>query len=106
MVYVSEEGEVITDHLSPKELLDKMRLLCRGHSTPELTLCQQVSRETKDGRDMSKYSELLGDAINSIIDVNEESDIDSLFRQGGTSALNTKVTGLDDFELICFLIVK
>ena len=55
---------------------------------------------------MSKYSELLGDAINSIIDVKEESDIDSLFHSGGTSALLSEVTGLDDFELICFLVVK
>lgn len=49
---------------------------------------------------------LLSDAINSIIDVKEESDIDSLFKAGGTSALLSEVKGLNDFELICFIAVE
>ena len=55
---------------------------------------------------MAEMSELLSEAINSIIDVKEESDIDSLFSAGGTSALMSSISGLDDFELICFLVVK
>ena len=55
---------------------------------------------------MTEISELLNDAIISIIDTKEESDIDSLFLGGGTSALISKISGLDDFELICFLVVK
>jgi len=55
---------------------------------------------------MRRFSELLSDAINSILDVKEASDIDSLFKSGGTSALTTNITGLDDFELICFLVVR
>ena len=55
---------------------------------------------------MGDISELLSEAINSIIDVKEESDIDSLFSAGGTSALMSSISGLDDFELICFLVVK
>lgn len=55
---------------------------------------------------MRQYSALLGEAINSIISVKEESDIDSLFSDGGTSALENKISGLNDFELICFLVVE
>ena len=55
---------------------------------------------------MSAVSELLNEAINSIIDAKEESDIDSLFGSGGTSALLSAVSGLNDFELITFLVVK
>ena len=55
---------------------------------------------------MSELSDLLTDAINSIIDVKEESDIDSLFTAGGTSALMSNISGLNDFELICFLVIK
>jgi hypothetical protein len=106
MVYISNDGNVICDHLSPKELLDKLRFICRNKTSPNEDLCNAFNKETKDGKDMRKYSELLGDAINSIIDVKEESDIDSLFRSGGTSALLSEVTGLDDFELICFLVIK
>ena len=61
---------------------------------------------TSDGRNMAELSELLSEAIRSIIDAKEESDIDSLFSAGGTSALMSAVSGLDDFELICFLAVK
>ncbi|HBT65050.1 MAG TPA: helicase [Ruminococcaceae bacterium] len=106
MVYIADDGEVVCDHLAPKEMLDKIRYLCKGKSEPLTELCRAFNRETDDGRNMRRLSELLSDAINSIIDVKEASDIDSLFKSGGTTALNTSITGLDDFELICFLVVR
>ena len=106
MVYIGIDGEVVCDYLNPKKLLDTVRLLCRGKSEPVLELCEKFNRETDDGRDMAEVSQLLSDAINSIIDVKEKSDIDSLFSAGGTSALMSEINGLDDFELICFLVVK
>ncbi len=106
MVYIGIDGEVVCDYLNPKKLLDTVRLLCRDKSEPVLELCEKFNKETDDGRDMEEVSQLLSDAINSIIDVKEESDIDSLFSAGGTSALMSEVNGLDDFELICFLVVK
>ena len=106
MVYISTEGEIICDYLNPKGLLDDVRLLCRGKSEPIKTLCAQFNRETDDGRNMSEMSELLSMAIDSIIDAKADNDIDSLFKSGGTSALMSAVSGLDDFELICFFVVK
>ncbi|OUN26516.1 helicase-related protein [Blautia sp. An81] len=106
MVYIGIDGEVVCDYLNPKKLLDTVRLLCRGKSEPVLELCGKFNKETDDGRNMKEVSQLLSDAINSIIDVKEESDIDSLFSAGGTSALMSEINGLDDFELICFLVVK
>jgi len=106
MVYISRDGEVVCDYLNPKKLLDAVRLLCRGKSEPYTELCREFNDETDDGRDMSKMSQLLSDSINSIIDAKEESDIDSLFKAGGTSAIMSEISGLDDFELICFLVVK
>ena len=106
MVYISEEGEIVCDYLNPKKLLDTMRLLCRGKGEPCAELCKRFNDETDDGRKMGEISELLSEAINSIIDAKEENDIDSLFKSGGTSALLSAVSGLDDFELICFLVVK
>lgn len=106
MVYIGTDGEVVCDYLNPKKLLDTVRLLCRGKSEPVLELCEKFNKETDDGRNMEEVSKLLSDAINSIIDVKEESDIDSLFSAGGTSALMSEINGLDDFELICFLVVK
>ena len=106
MVYISTDGEIICDYLNPKKLLDDVRLLCRGKSKPISEVYERFNRETDDGRNMADMSELLSEAINSIIDVKEESDIDSLFSAGGTAALMSAVSGLDDFELICFLVVK
>ncbi|MDO4793561.1 MAG: helicase-related protein [Filifactor alocis] len=106
MVYVAIDGSIVCDYLDPKRLLDVIRLLCRGRSEPICDLYQRFNEETDDGRDMHEISALLSDAINSIIDTKEESDIDSLFKAGGTSALLSEVSGLDDFELICFLVVK
>lgn len=106
MVYIGVDGDIVCDYLNPKKLLDTVRLLCRGKSEPILTLFEKFNKETDDGRNMEEVSQLLSDAINSIIDVKEESDIDSLFSAGGTSALMSEINGLDDFELICFLVVK
>ena len=106
MVYISTDGEIICDYLNPKKLLDDVRLLCRGKTEPVADLCRQFNAETDDGRNMAKLSELLSEAIRSIIDAKEESDIDSLFSSGGTSALVADISGLEDFELICFLVVK
>ena len=106
MVYISEAGEVICDHLSPKAMLDKMRLLCKGKTEPIAELYRKFNKETRDGRNMKAVSSLLNKSISSIIQVKEESDIDSLFKTGGTSALMSAVSGIDDFELICFLVVK
>nr|MCR5322470.1 DEAD/DEAH box helicase family protein [Lachnospiraceae bacterium] len=106
MVYIGDDGEVVCDYLKPKRLLDTVRLLCRGKSEPVMELCERFNKETDDGRNMAEISQLLSDAINSIIDVKEESDIDSLFSTGGTSALMSEINGLDDFELVCFLVVK
>ncbi len=106
MVYISHEGEIIRDHLSPKKLLDDMRQICKDRTAPDMALCRQVNRETLDGRKMDHYSDLLQRAIDSIIHVKEEKDIDSLFSTGETTALTNDIKGLDDFELITFLIIK
>ena len=106
MVYIRNDGEVVCDHLSPKEMLDKVRFLCKGKSEPIPELYKQFNKETRDGRNMTEFSKLLGDAIASIIEVKEESDIDSFLSGGQVSFLSNEIKGLDDFELICFIVVR
>ena len=106
MVYISNDGEVICDHLSPKQMLDKMRFLCKGKTEPIPEAYKPFNKETRDGRNMSQLSKLLGDAIASIIEVKDESDIDSFLGGGQVSFLSNEIKGLDDFELICFLVVR
>lgn len=106
MIYVEEDGNVVIDHLHPKQLLDTMRHLCKGKVDYNHKLCAALNRETSDGRQMAKYSRLLQDAIAGIVEIKQENDVLSLFSEGETTALRGDVTGLDDFELIAFLIIK
>jgi len=106
MVYIRDDGEVQVDHLHPKELLDKMRLICKQVSKPDVELCHEFNKETRDGLRMGKYSDLLSKAINSIISVKEESDVDSFLEGFVGELFEEHYVGLDDFELICFLVIK
>lgn len=105
MVFVGDDGEVICNHLQPKETLDFMRQAARGKTEPDMVACRAFNEETKDGKDMRRVSELLQDAISSIVNVKEESDIDSFFGSGQTSFLSGNISGIDDFELLCFMVV-
>ena len=106
MVYLGYDGETICTHLQPKQLLDRMRAVCKGKDSYDKDLCKAFNEETNDGKQMERYSSLLQDAIRSIIETKEERDVMSLFYAGETSALTNNVQGLDDFELICFLVIR
>jgi hypothetical protein len=106
LVYISDDADVVVNHLQPKELLDCMRYLCKGKSAPDKELCREFNRITRDGKNMQHYSDLLSDAISSIITVKEESDIDSFLSGVQGSLFTEEIKGLDDFELICFLVIK
>ncbi|EAF1447380.1 ATP-dependent helicase, partial [Listeria monocytogenes] len=106
LVYIAENGKIISNHFNPKKILDDMRYLSSEKSVPIENLVQSFNIETLEGKDMSKYSNLLNQAIDSMISVKEEKDIDSLFTTGGTTALENDINGLNDFELIDFLVVR
>jgi hypothetical protein len=105
MVYIGDDGEVICNHLEPKATLDIMRHLSRGKTEPDMEACYIFNQETNDGRKMDRISGLLRQAVASIITVKEERDIDSFFGNGETTFLTGNISGLDDFELICFMVV-
>ena len=106
LIYISDDGQVIIDHTQVKPLLDMVRASCKGQESPITPLCRKFNSETEDGRNMVKYSELLGQAIRTMIKVKEDKDIDSLFSSVNTTALVDTIQGLDDFELISFLVVR
>ena len=105
MIYIGDDDEVICNHLEPKATLDIMRYLSREQNKPDINACHKFNRETNDGKKMNRISGLLQQAIASIISVKEESDLDSFFGDGPTTFLTGNISGLDDFELICFLVV-
>ena len=105
LVYLDDHGEVIADHTEVKHLLDLIRAGCRNRDEPTWEVCRIFNAATRDGADMGQYSQLLTEAIRSMIDVTEERDVDSLFSPGHTTALVQTIAGLDDFELIAFLAI-
>lgn len=106
LVYVKDNGEILSTHLNVKHTLDIVRSIAKGKDEAIPAVYNLFNQETDDGNDMSKYAGLLNGAIESILNVKDEGDVDSLFKSGGTTALMNSVKGLEDFELITFMVVK
>jgi ERCC4-related helicase len=106
LVYISSNHEIIVNHTEIKKLLDLVRISCKGQSDPIPSVCELFNDKTEDGRDMNEYSDLLNSAIRSMIEVKEEKDLDSLFSGGQTSFFKNDIAGLEDFELIAFLVIQ
>lgn len=106
MVYVDNAGGIVCDHLNPKRLLDLFRHLCRGRGEPIKDLCRRFNEETDDGRNMKAMSRLLGHAIDSIVHLKDQDDVQAFLGGGYVDFVKGAIQGLDDFELVCFLVVR
>lgn len=106
LVYLHTNGQLFLNHFESKKILDALRMLAKGHDQPLTNLCQQISQETDEYHNMNEYSHLLKKSIQSILQTEEEKEVQSLFRSGGTTALKDKFKGIEDFKLISFLIVR
>lgn len=104
LVYIANNGQVIANHTEVKSLLDMARAASRGCDKPITAAFNPFNKATDDGRDMTFYSSLLDQAIESIIQVQDEKELDSLFT--GTPTSVQPITGLNDFELMSFLVVQ
>lgn len=106
LVYISNNGQIVSNHTEVKKLLDLARAACKGKEQPVLSACRNFNDKTNDGREMRFYSDLLDQAIHSMIELKEDRDIDSLFVSERTTALVDSISGLEDFELISFLVIQ
>lgn len=106
LLYMEMNGALVHGYTNVKLLLDVLRNRCKGVDEPIMSLCKAFNKETKDGRDMSRYSELLSASIRNMLDAKEENDLESLFSSSRTTALLHSIKGLEDFELIAFLVIR
>jgi len=106
LVYVGEDGQIVANHLQAKRLLDLARLACKEHDQPVPEAFEPFNHRTRDGRDMTQPSNLLDRAVESLVERQEEDALDSLFANERTTALDSGFKGLDDFELLAFLVVE
>lgn len=105
LVYVKSDGYIHISNTSPKKILDIYKALCQGKQQPIEALVKRFNRETKNGNRMDKYTDLLEQAVFDIKGVVEKKGIQSMFQIGPATLLDDVVTGLNDFELISFLVV-
>lgn len=106
LTYVSSEGELVLSFTQSKKILDVYQKLSSSETEVFVDLVNDFKKETKQGKDMSDYVELLESAVQEIVGKNEEKGIASLFTAGGTASLNEEIRSLDDFEVISYLVIK
>ena len=105
LVYVTEEG-VRLSFVHAKKILDYYKRLCSGSKLVYRELVDEFNRETQDGLNMKYYSDLLETSIQNLIGKKQEIGVASLFSKGGTTMQKEFFDGMEDFELITFLVLK
>lgn len=106
MVYITDDGEVQLSFLHAKKILDYYKKLCSGKGKVLKELVEEFNKETNDRRRMEHYSDLLEASIENIIGKKQDIGISSLFSKGGTTMQKSLFDGIEDFELITFLVLK
>ena len=106
LVYITEDEEVKLNYVQSKKILDYYQKVCSGKKEVFKDLVDSFDRQTDNGRQMDKYSQLLKESIENIIGKKQETGVKSLFTKGGTSPVKNDIEGLEEFELITFLILK
>jgi hypothetical protein len=102
---VNADGAILLPYTQAKQVLDRLKRLCIGRDLPDAGACARFDKATVNGRDMEPYRELLAQAVASITGKKEERAIASLFIPGGTHALEGEFAGMNDFEVMAFLVV-
>ncbi|MBI9112742.1 helicase-related protein [Maridesulfovibrio ferrireducens] len=105
LVYVSENSEVILNYTQAKKALDFLRKGAEKGKDLDLEAMKLFNRLTKKGRNMSAYQDLLGKAVATITGKAEEHGTASLFSRGGTAISKDTFKGIDDFEVVAYLII-
>jgi hypothetical protein len=105
LVHVGDDGVVVLPYTQAKRILDRLKRLCLGKELPDDPAYTLFERQTKQGADMKAARDRLAVAIASISGKSEERAVASLFTPGGTHAIRGEFAGMDDFEVLAFLVV-
>ena len=105
VVHVGDDGTVLLPFTQAKQILDRLKKLCIGRDLPDAVACARYDKETSGGKDMAKAQQLLAKAVASVVGKKEERALASLFTPGGTHAKKGEFQGINDFEVVAFLVV-
>lgn len=106
LTYVSDDGQVSLNFAQSKKILDVLKKHGHGKPAPDAEAVARMDALTKNGRDMSHYRGLLETAVSSIIGKSEEKGVESLFTRGGTNLTKDSFQGIEDFEIISYMVVN
>jgi ERCC4-related helicase len=106
IVYVAENGDIVFNHLQGKKSLDIFKKLCAMNKELDNKSIEALNAQTKNGKDMGAYQYMLECAMQSIVGKTEEKGVESLFARGGTVLTQDHFSGIEDFEVISYLIIK
>jgi len=105
LVHVGDDGAMLLPYMQAKQILDRLKRVCLGRDLPDAGACVRFDRATKDGEDMRHAQRLLAAAVASVVGKSEERAVASLFTPGGTHALKGEFAGMNDFEVVAFLVI-
>jgi hypothetical protein len=105
VVHVGDDGTVLLPFTQVKQGLDRLKRLSIGRDLHDAGACDRFDKATKNGKDMSAAQDLLATAVASVVGKKEERAIASLFTPGGTHAMKGEFQGINDFEVVAFLVV-
>ena len=105
LVHVGDDGAVLLPFPQAKQILDRLKRLCVGRDLPDAAACARFDKATRQGEDMRHAQRLLAAAVGSVVGKTEERAVASLFTPGGTYALAGEFAGIDDFEVVVFLVI-
>lgn len=105
VVHVGNDGSVLLSFTQAKQALDRLKRLCIGRDLPDAEACASFDKVTRNGKDMTATQDLLATAVASIVGKKEERAVASLFSPGGTHAMKGEFQGINDFEVVAFLVV-
>ena len=105
LVYVNNAGEVLLNFTQARRILDLVKKLAIGQQEPIEPAIATFNAATRNGRDMAQYRKMLSAAVTSITGKAEEKGVESLFQRGGTVLSKNAFRGIEDFEVISYLVI-
>ncbi|BFV57933.1 helicase-related protein [Kitasatospora sp. CMC57] len=105
VVHVGNDGALLLKHTQAKRVLDRLRRAGAGQNTADPTSCARYDAATRKGADMRTARKALAAAVRSITGREEERAVASLFSLDGTQATAGEFAGVDDFEVMAFLVI-
>jgi len=105
LVHIGDDGAVLLPFNQAKQVLDRLKKLCIGRDLPDALACARFDKTTRDGKEMNAVQDLLAKAVASIVGKKEERAVASLFTPGGTHAQKGEFQGINDFEVVAFLVI-